>query len=313
MMIFPITEFMDEQKCYDYLVTILHPNGLVCPRCAMPVQRSFVHRWDRAPVLYYRCSCGRVFNAFSGTCWQGVHHACSIILMILQGISKGTPTKHLAAELHLDPKHLLERRHTIQAEALKHCPTSPLPDSTVEADEMYQNAGEKGKLHEDPDDPPRCRANKAKGHGTWDTDRPPIQGIVGRESGRVRLKVLHNSAWRDLAPLLMGTTLPGTTVNTDDWGAYGNLSKHGRIHVTVCHKPGKREWARDDDGDGIRESHSNTIEGVWTGLRNFLRPFRGVSKYYLSQYTAIHEWACNLREVTLDFLRMLCGVTPCVT
>jgi hypothetical protein len=52
---------------------------------------------------------------------------------------------------------------------------------------MYQNAGEKGILHPDPDDPPRRRGNKARGHGTWDTDRPPVLGIVGRESGQVQL------------------------------------------------------------------------------------------------------------------------------
>ena len=50
------------------------------------------------------------------------------------------------------------------------------------------------------------------------------------------------------------------------------------------------EWARDDDGDGIREVHVNTSEGLWTGLRNFLRPFRGVNKMYLYQYVAIFEW-----------------------
>ena len=46
---------------------------------------------------------------------------------------------------------------------------------------MYQNAGEKGHKHKDPDDPPRRRANEVKGHGTWDNDRPPIVGVVGRE------------------------------------------------------------------------------------------------------------------------------------
>jgi hypothetical protein len=54
---------------------------------------------------------------------------------------------------------------------------------------MYQNAGEKGRKHADPDDPPRRRANKVKGHGTWDNDRPPIAGVVGRESGKIRLGV----------------------------------------------------------------------------------------------------------------------------
>jgi len=82
-----------------------------------------------------------------------------------------------------------------------------------------------------------------------------------------------------------------------------------RIHVTVCHKPGKRVWARDDDGDGIREVHSNTIEGLWAGVRNFFRPFRGVNKTYLQQYVAVHEWAHNIKVITVQFLRILCGVT----
>ncbi|MBX6316079.1 MAG: hypothetical protein IRY99_24675 [Isosphaeraceae bacterium] len=44
---------------------------------------------------------------------------------------------------------------------------------------------------------------------------------------------------------------------------------------------------RDDDSDGVREVHVNTLEGLWTGLRNFLRPFRGVNKGYLYQYVAM--------------------------
>jgi len=38
------------------------------------------------------------------------------------------------------------------------------------------------------------------------------------------------------------------------------------------------EWPRDVDDDGLYENHPNTIEGIWTTVRNFLRPFRGVNK-----------------------------------
>jgi transposase-like protein len=108
---------------------------------------------------------------------------------------------------------------------------------------------------------------------------------------------------------VLDATRDGCTVNTDEWGACNHLTEQQRNHVTVCHAPSKCEWARDDDGDGVREVHINTNEGLWTGLRNFLRPFRGVNKVYLQQYLAIHEWAHNLKEVTLEFLRVLCGVT----
>jgi transposase len=62
------------------------------------------------------------------------------------------------------------------------------------------------------------------------------------------------------------------------------------------------EWARDDDGDGIREVHVNTIEGMWTGVRNFLRPFRGVHKRYWSQYVAMCEFDINRKRVTPKFI-----------
>ena len=68
-----------------------------------------------------------------------------------------------------------------------------MADTLTEADELYQNAGEKGRKHAEPEDPPRRRANTVKGHGTWENDRPPVAGVVGRESGDIRLQVCHNS------------------------------------------------------------------------------------------------------------------------
>lgn len=169
--------------------------------------------------------------------------------------------------------------------------------------------GKKGIPHPDPDDPPRRRANQVRGHGTWQVDRPPVMGLVGRETGQVQFDVVRNSTRKELEPRVLNATRPGTTVNTDEWGAYTYLAQADRRHKAVCHAYGRRVWARDLDGDGIREVHNNTIEGIWTGVRNFLRPFRGVNKFYLQQYLAIHEWAYNLKCVTLDFLRVLCGIT----
>ena len=49
---------------------------------------------------------------------------------------------------------------------------------------------------------------------------------------------------------------------------------------------------------------------MWTGVRNFLRPFRGVSKWYLAQYVAIFQWGYNIKSVTDEFLRILLGIRP---
>jgi transposase-like protein len=69
-----------------------------------------------------------------------------------------------------------------------------------------------------------------------------------------------------------------------------------------------KEWARDDDGDGIREVHTNTAEGMWTGLRNFLRPFRGVHKKYLAGYVAVHEARINRKRISPAFIVALVKV-----
>jgi transposase-like protein len=309
MIRFSLNELLCPQKCYELLLHVLHPNGLVCPQGhALPADQA-PHDWHRAPVMDYRCrECGAVFNIFTDTLWEKTRLACETIVLILQGITQGKPTLQIADELELDYSWLLKRRHQIQAQAQEALPRdTALSDPVTEADEMYQNAGEKGEKHSDPADPPRRRANKARGHGTWDNDRPPVLGIVGRTTGHIRLTVCHNSQRETLQPKTEAATRSDATVYTDEWSAYDRLPETGRQHASVCHTPGKREWARDDDGDGIREVHCNTMEGIWTGLRNFLRSFRGVHKKYLAQYVAIFEWAHNLKEATLDYLRRLMG------
>jgi hypothetical protein len=64
--------------------------------------------------------------------------------MVLRGIAQGVPTLQLAEELDLDYSTLLGRRHQIQEQALEERRTG-LPDRAVEADEMFQNAGEKSR------------------------------------------------------------------------------------------------------------------------------------------------------------------------
>ncbi len=106
-------------------------------------------------------------------------------------MAKGESTQVLAAELGLSYGTVLSLRHALQARAAGLQPERPLPDAEVEADEMFQNAGEKGAPHRHPDDPPRRRGTRRRGHGTYENDRPPILWVVGRTSGQVRLRMLQ--------------------------------------------------------------------------------------------------------------------------
>ena len=116
MLHWPLTEVLDDQACYEWLLHHLQPHGLHCPRGHLLPPTQAPHDRHRAPILEYRCrQCGAVFNLFTGTLFQKTRYRCPIILQILRGIAQGTPTKHLADELQIDRRHLLRRRHAIHA------------------------------------------------------------------------------------------------------------------------------------------------------------------------------------------------------
>jgi hypothetical protein len=50
------------------------------------------------------------------------------------------------------------------------------------------------------------------------------------------------------------------------------------------------------------EVHSNTMEGLWTSLRHWLRPFRRVSKKYLQGDVAAFEWGYSRKRVDKEEL-----------
>jgi transposase-like protein len=140
---FPLNHLMDDQACYAFLVHLLHPDGLACPRCHRGDGLK-VHRYDRAPILVYRCaSCRRIFNAFTATVLQGTRRSARQWVLILRGLAQGVSTAQLARELDCDRSELLKWRHRLQDLAFRAADCAALSDAVVEADELYQNAGEK--------------------------------------------------------------------------------------------------------------------------------------------------------------------------
>jgi hypothetical protein len=278
---FPITDLRDEDACSAQLVQWLHPEGLACPRCPEG-DRMGVHRRPRAPIRDLRCGHrGRVFHAVTGTILHGLRRRARELVLIVRGIAQGAPTARLARALGGDRSEGLNLRHRLPHAAARNRDRLPLEDRVLEADARDQNAGETGVPHRDPDDPPRRRANPHPGHGSGENERPPLCGVVGRESGPVRLTVVEHSDGQTLQKVVRRASWPRATVHTDEWQGSPRLPEMGRRPATVC--PAAGEWARDEDGDGVREVHNKTQEGLWTGLRNFLRPFRGVNQVYLYQ------------------------------
>jgi hypothetical protein len=67
-----------------------------------------------------------------------------------------------------------------------------------------------------------------------------------------------------------------------------------------------REWARDEDHDGVREAHGNTCAGVGAARRTSLRACRGVHQQSWHRYVATDEALVNAQRVTSPLIRRRC-------
>jgi len=54
MIKFPLTELLDEKACYQWLLRILHPQGLRCPNGHVLSEGQAPHNRKRAPRVKYR-------------------------------------------------------------------------------------------------------------------------------------------------------------------------------------------------------------------------------------------------------------------
>jgi transposase-like protein len=137
-------------------------------------------------------------------------------------------------------------------------------------DELSLVAGHKGqpdKVKQANRPPCKRRLKGARGRGTLATEKPP---------------------------LILQTVMASTQLYTDEYNIDNRLEKWGYKHNTVNHSAG--EYARDEDGDGFCEVHSNSLECVWSLLRPWLRPHRAISQDKLPLYLGFFEFVYNVRQ-----------------
>jgi transposase-like protein len=141
MIDFPINDLLGDAVCLIWLEQHLQPEGLHCPRCGAPERRP-ARRAAAFPG--YRCQqCDRFYTVLTGTVFAKTHQPPAKLVLILRGIAQGESTARLARELGLCRRQMHTIRQRVQNNLHEHLPTTRMSDPVVEADELYQNAGEK--------------------------------------------------------------------------------------------------------------------------------------------------------------------------
>jgi hypothetical protein len=94
-----------------------------------------------------------------------------------------------------------------------------------------------------------------------------------------------------IAPRSCARSKPGALYYTDEWHAYATLKLRGN-HVRICKEKGRPA------GRG----HINGIEGFCSYAKNWLYPYRGVSRQYFHLYLGEICYRFNHRDEDLKLL-----------
>jgi transposase-like protein len=141
MIDFPLDTLLDAEACTLWLTQQLHPAGLRCPDC-QSLQRRVARR--RGHFVGYRCKdCDRYYTLLTETVFAKTRQSPAQVVLLLRGIAKGEPTARLAREMRRSRKQTHTLRQRVQQNLYAQQPRGVLSGTVFEADELYQNAGEK--------------------------------------------------------------------------------------------------------------------------------------------------------------------------
>ena len=98
-----------------------------------------------------------------------------------------------------------------------------------------------------------------------------------------------------IRPVIERSVARGALVHTDEYDVHARLEEWGYRHKAVCHVRG--EYAGEEDGDSFCEIDVDTAEDLWSLLRPWLRPHRGILREklpaYLGFFRVVHNAPCR--------------------
>jgi len=282
-------ELLPEKRCASLLKRIAGA-GQGCPRCAgkqTKAKEPYRQHYTRSKCRDCQAK-GQTatFYELTGTIFENSHLSARQWLWGMFLFVSGCSTREIAAELtiKLDTAQRLVALLQLTLITLRY---RFMLTGQVEFDEVYLIGGLKGRAGKlELDREPRRRGLRQPGRGTWDSDKVPILGLVDRQ-GHIYLVPCANVQSDTIQPLIEYLTDHGATLYTDEYNIYNFLQRLGYQHETVNHSKG--EYARG-------QVHVNTVEGLWSLLRDHLRIHRGVSKLYLPLYVMRFEFLTNQRH-----------------
>jgi transposase len=258
-------QFPNDDVCLEWLKNYLYPDGITCIKC----EKVTPHYKVKGRKSYSCQFCGHHVHPTADT----IYHKSSTPLTdwfyaiyLMASTRCGISAKQLERELGVTYKTAWRMFHQIRSMLTEDKKLS----GTVEADETWVGG-------------------KGRGLGSGNkSNKTTVAGVVERK-GSVRAKVIEHANAQNVMPFVKGSVEEGSTIYTDEWKTYKNLSAHGYRHDYVTHST--KMWV-------IGDIHTNTIEGFWSLMKGGIRGvYKHVDKKYLQNYVNEYSFRYNRRFV----------------
>ena len=278
------------EQCQAYIHTLRWKDRpLQCPRC----QSHHIGRWGtyqyRPGCKRYWChSCKRTFNDLTNTLLHQSKRLLSYWILATFLLCLACSSRRIAREVGVHVRTSYRWCWWLRNAALSYEMHRQL-EGTVEADDLYHTAGNKGQAKGGGKESlgRRARGRRKKrepGRGHYDKDRPAIIAWVSRQ-GSVIIQATKDFTVKTVQKAADIAVQAGSKLYTDSASSYRALT--GYEHESVNHT--KKEYARGD-------VHENRAECLFSLLKPYLRVFRGMSKFNLPGYVGFIQFLRNFRQ-----------------
>jgi transposase-like protein len=283
-------QLFNADTCYVYIHTLRwKERPLHCPRC----QSHDVGPWGiyhyRPGLQRYWCNgCRRTFNDLTNTLLAQSKRSLPHWILATFLLCLSCSSRRIARELGVHIRTSYRWCWWLRNAALSYEMHRQL-EGTVEADDLYHTAGNKGQATQGGKKSlgRRARGRRKKrepGRGHYDKDRPAIIAWVSRQ-GAVVIHATKDFTVKTVQKAAKLAVQAGSRLYTDSASSYRALK--GDVHEFVNHT--QKEYARGD-------VHENRAECLFSLLKPYLWVFRGISKLNLPGYVSFFQFLRNVRH-----------------
>jgi len=292
-----IQYFADEELCIQFVAKLRWPKGIAtCPNCG---SQDSMYQPARKT---WRCrECNKHYSVKQGSIFEDSPiplHKWLAGFWLIANAKNGISSYEIHRALGITQKSAWHMMHRIRL-AMQNGTLEKVggEGETIEVDETYIG-GLARNMHAD------VRKRKIQGRTGW-VGKTAVFGLLerskdGRKS-RVRTQVIPQNWSNEARAIIRENVKPGTTVYSDEHGAYFPLKAEGFIHDFVRHA---EEYVRGS-------VHTNGIENFWALLKRCIKgTYVSVEPFHMFRYLDEESFRFNERFGTDQdrFMLALSGI-----